>query len=273
MTHAGSREFFGPYQLVRPLEPSSVAERWLALHVRWQSSHVVHRLDACRDRGERRRMVSAFETVAALNHPHILRVEQFSFGARGCGWLVTPYTGSPAGLLTLAGLVELKGGRLGEFESQRMLEQLLDASACAHEAGHANGRLDPGGVLVDRSGSVLIEHYGLAPLLLRDPPRFDDLAGDELRSIASIGYRALTGLTASEPLIRPSRVLKRLERGWDEWFETALDSSGGFGSIRDAIEALPTNPRGQLRARAAERGSVRVVLRRLRRAPGSPPSE
>lgn len=260
MREPADREFFGPYRLVRRLAPSASAERWMALHVRSQTSHIVHRFFTCRDRAERRRFLDAFESMAQLHHPHLLRIEQFSFGSAGRPWGVTPYPGNQDGLVTLAQLAELKGGRLGEFESQRAIEQILGAAAFAHKRGIIHGVLTADEILVDRHGALLVEHYGLSRLIEPSPTPADEAIFDEVRSIAALGYTLMTGLTPNTALIAPSRVNRRIDRLWDSWFARALDAGADFDSAQTALDAL------QGRAPEPDQpGPVKVVLRKLRK--------
>lgn len=260
MRDPATRDYFGPYRLVRPLEPSRVADRWMALHVRSQSSHMVHRFLSCRDRAERRRFLDAFETLSRLHNPHLLRIEQFSFGSAGRPWGVTPYPGNQDGLVSLDRLVDLKGGRLGEYESQRAITQILDAAAYAHEQGVVHGPLGAHEILIDRHGSLIVEHYGLARLIQSSPSPQDEAIREEVASIAALGYAMMTGLTLDEPMILASRANRRLDRAWDGWFAEALDAGGGFATVAAAIDALPGR-----RSETDQPGPVQVVLRRLRR--------
>lgn len=236
----------------------------MALHVRQQTSHVVYRFPPCRDRAESRRYLGAFERLSAVKHPHILAVEQFSFGAAARGWLVTPYPGNQDGLLTLRRLTDLKGGQLGVFEAERAMVHLLEAVGHAQESGLLHGPMRAEEVLVDRYGSLLVECYGLRLAVSGLEPG-PDIRRDEIRAVAGIGYSLLTGLEAGESLIVPSRVLKRLERAWDEWFATALDAGGGFATAREAIEALPGRRKEALEPSPSK---VRVVMNRFKGVAG-----
>lgn len=256
------RAYFGPYQLVRSLGPSMLADRYLALHVRSKGSFVVHRFrSACTDRAQQRRLTAALERMSHIRHPHLLGVENFSFAPGGRPLVVTPYTGNQDGLITLADLLDLKGGQMGAFEAERAILQLLDAVSCSHSNGMPHGELGLDEVLVDRRGSVFIELAGLRLAISGRTGQSSELLRDETRSIAQIGYRLITGLPADEPFIPPTSVVRRLDRRWDEWFETALEPSGGFETPSDAIDALPGNRREQ--ARDTQPGPVRVVLQRL----------
>lgn len=262
--------FFGPYRLIRALTPSALAERWLALHVRRQTSHVVHRFGICGDRVERRRYTTAFERLATLEHSHLLRVEHFSFGSRGRPLAVTPYTGSHDGLLTLRQLLDQKRGRLSEFEAERLIEHLLDASAHAHERGLSHGAIDGDDILIDRSGCLFVEHYGLRRMLAGEPVR-EAIDADEIDSIVRLGYECLTGVIAATPPVRPSRLVRLCDRAWDPFFAACLGAEGVQSPV-EVMERLPS----QAKATSEDGeplGAVRVALRRLRRSTGADRAE
>lgn len=253
--------FFGPYRLVRRLQSSRHAARWLGLHVRQQSSHVVHVFPLCADRSESRRFTQAFERLATLSHPHILKAEQFSFSATGLPVVVTPYTGNQDGLLTLGRLLDLKGGQLGVFEAERAARQLLETIAFGHEHGIPHGLLALDEVLVDRHGSLFIEHYGLR-MASRAELRTPDLDLDEVRAVVSLAYQMMTGLEAGEPLIPPSRVVRRIDKAWDGWFAAGLTPTSGFESAAAAIEAMPSRA-GAVPPSAVETPALRVRFPRF----------
>lgn len=265
----------GPFRLVRPLSPGKLAERWLALDERDNSTHVLHRFDLGGDRlggdrAERRRFLAAIEEASALRHPHLLAVKTFSMGtgvSAGAAWVVTPYTGSQEGLLTLSQLVRSKGGSLSPVEAERAVEQLLEAMTYAHAADRHHGPLSAEEVLVDRRGSLAIEMYGLRRRLAGFSSGNAELVRDEVRSVVELAYRLLTGLPADEPRIPAGRLVRKLDPRWDEWLEMGLDPTGGFATAFEALQALPS------RAREFDRrervGPVRVVLSRFRRAMGA----
>jgi serine/threonine protein kinase len=255
----------GPYRLVRQLQPGGLGERWLALNESDQSDHVAYRFRLTQDRPEGRRFVSAIEALSPLSHPHLLPIEQISLGIGGGGWIVTPYTGSHDGLVTMGSLAKDKGGRMTPPETERALLQLLEAVEYAHGEGHHHGVLSADEILVDRRGSVAIELYGLrrrlSPGALRPAA---EVARDEVRSIVGIGYWLLTALAAEEPRIQAGRLIPRLDPRWDEWFDEGLDAAAGFATASEALAALPCMRR-EIEGR--ERISpVRTVLGRFRRA-------
>lgn len=248
--------------LVRPLAPGVLGERHLALHERDHSSHVVHRTAARHDRASQKRFLDAIERIAALKHPHILPIEQFSTCPGGSGAVVTPYTGNQEGLVTLGSLLEMKGGRLGPNEADRALTHLLEAADYAHQLGLGHGPVDLSRVLVDRHGRASIELYGLERSLRGSAGVNAELMRDEVRSIAEIGYQLLTGLPADEPRIPAGRLLKKLPPGWDEWLERGLDGVSGYSTAAEAIDALPSSRRDE--PETQPRVSVLGVLSRFR---------
>lgn len=233
---------FGPYRLLRSLEACRAGERYLALHEKRQTSHVVYRFGLLHDAAERRRFLAAVGPLASLDHPHLLSVEEYSFASDSRAWLVTPYTGSQVGLMSLSRLVAEKGGRMAPSETQRALAHILDAAHAAHHAGLVHGPLAPDEVLIDRRGSASVELYGLSvrlrPDALPTPDHAADLRRQELRSIAALGYRLLTGLPAATPPASASRLVKRLDRRWDDFFAEGL-APDSFVSAAAALAALP----------------------------------
>jgi hypothetical protein len=87
---------------------------------------------------------------------------------------------------------------------------------------------------------------------------------DEVRSLVGLGYWLLTGLPAEDPRIEAGRLIPRLDRRWDDWFNEGLDPLGGFATAGETLAGLPGIRRG---VEGRERvGPVRTVLGRMRRA-------
>lgn len=259
------RLHIGPYKLVRQLEPGRFGQRWLAFNETDQSAHVGHRLPMTHDKSEQRRFLEAAEALSGLNHPHLLSIEQFTLGHGSGAWIVTPYSGSHDGLVTLASLVKDKGGRLDATETERAMIQVLEAVSFAHASGFQHGPMTADEILVDRRGSLTIELYGLRRRLgAMNSRSASEVARDELRSIVEIGYTLLTGLSAEEPRIRAGRITAKLDHRWDEWFDDGLDPLGGFASAAEALAGLPCVRREvDLRVRV---NPVRTVIGRMAKA-------
>jgi serine/threonine protein kinase len=264
---------FGPYSFVRPLEHGRLGERWLAMHDRDLTSHVVHRLPVRPDNHSRRKFLRSVQPVAELSQAHILSVEQYSLDVSGRGCVVTPFTGNSDGLLTLGGLLLLKAGRMLVPEAARGIRHLLEASAHAHERGVAHGPLTLDQILVDRHGCLQIELYGMERVLAGRVDVNDELVRGEVASIVAIGYRLITGFRPDTPPMQhvpPSEVLKKLvdgpehtrkiDAGWDQFFAKGLDEIEGFASAAEAIAAMP----GETPVTpATESISVRALLAKL----------
>ena len=155
-------------------------------------------------------------------------------------WIVAPYTGNHAGLVTLNDVLEAKGGKMPAFEAERTLEHLLTGVGLAHERGVVHGPALDDELLVDRHGSVMVELYGLRRGLAHDQQTTDESTRDEIRSVVQLGYRLVTGLAPEEPMIPATSAVKRLDKRWDSWFDRGLDPLDGFASASQALEALRT---------------------------------
>lgn len=253
---------FGPYRMVRPLGgDEGMAERWLALHERQSTSHVVYRFRELYDKMSRRRFLAWMERLSALRHPHLLPIEEYSFCPTGRACFVTPYTGNQDGLVTLDVLLHAKGGRLGVSETQRGIRQMLDAMRYIHSLGSAHGPVDPAGVQVDRSGRLVLE--------LRGEWAVDHPCGserDDVRAVVALAFRMMTGVTPE----RAGRTLAELAPdtaegwtpagGWEAWFRDGLDPLGGFASAGEALATLPDREVKALDPDAAIRSGTAPAL-------------
>jgi hypothetical protein len=245
------------------------AQRTLALAARDDRPVVCY---AVRPNGSRRAaeaMAERIRRLAEFKNQHALPIESVTLGLSGTVWLITPYTGNQDGLVTLDDLAQLKAGRCSPFEVARAMTQLFEVSVAAHASGFFHGPLRGTEILVDPRGSLLAELYGIRRVLEGFDCDDERIARDEVSSIAEIGYHMMTGIAASGPRVRPSRLVKRLDRAWDDWFDEALDPSAGFDSSADALNALPGNGE-MVRASTPRRA---VVLSRLRRVASDRRSE
>ena len=253
----------GPYVFMRQIEPGRFGDRWMAVHDEDDNPFIVHRFQVHRSRAEQKRFAAAVETLATLDHPHLLPVVEFSLGsAAGNAWVVTPFTGNQEGLLTLDRLVRDKGGRLSPKEAERALVQLLEAADYAHSRGPIHGPIRMDQVLVDRHGSLLVEMYGFDRAIGTEHTA--DAARDEVRSLVEMGYRMVTGLTADDPRIPAGRLVPRLPRRLDRWFEAGLDPVEGFTTAQAALDALTEEAITELRV-----NPVRTMIGRIGKALGA----
>ena len=233
---------FGPYRITRRLGQCELADRFLAVHEARHTSHMVYQLGPCFDRSDRRRIVEAVEPLMEMDHPHVLSVDHFAFvGNRPM--LVCDYPGNQKGLVTLEELVAEKGGQMDSIEADRLLRQLLEAMEHVHGRGFGWGPIEPQRILVDRSGRAVVELVGV-PRRLGGLRGVDaELARDEARALVALGYRLVTGHEPDEMLMPASRLVPKLPRRWDIFFEEGLEPAGGFASATEALDALPSAER------------------------------
>ncbi len=270
-------EYFGPYKLIRPLGYAHGAARFVVLCNRTDTNYLLYRFQRINNHKLRRNLFDAFVEMSTLDHPHLLKIKSVSYDDRGQLCIITPYTGNHDGLVLLDDLLEIRDGKLSVAETARAIEHLLDAIASAHKQHIFNGPINPADILVDRYGALQIQFYGLSSLTqgqssnANDHPHRSDHASkvaDEIRSIVNLGYTMLTGLKTRSGRIAPSRVIKKLDRNWDTWFEIGLDPVDGFDTLTQAINALPTKPgcTAWLTGKSSRRPQVHIgsVLRRFR---------
>ncbi|MDP1660633.1 MAG: hypothetical protein Q8L55_01850 [Phycisphaerales bacterium] len=254
------------YTLTRALDETVYGSRHLVLSSEHHTSHLLHRLDRVfpAKPGARERFERVMVLLQRADHPHILRVEEFGWDAELGPFTISDYTGDADGIVTLDRLLTLKGGSLTLEETKRVLEQLMGACAAAHTAGAGgtgvyHGALTMSQVHVDRRGSLLIELYGLNQELV--PTR--TAAGDEVRSIAAIGYQLATALLPLRPLIPVEHMIDPVDQTWRDYFLTGLAEGGaGFSTAAHALAAV----QGLRIAGAGGIGEMRSSLRDLIRS-------
>jgi serine/threonine protein kinase len=243
MSSTKRADYFGPYKIIRALGSTRGVERFVVLCNKTDTNRLLYRFPTQPNHSYRRAQFDKMVALSTLEHPHLLKIESASYDDRGRLCTVSPYTGNHEGLVTLSDLLLQHGGRFTVHEAARAIGHLLSASAYAHAKGLAHGPISSDDILVDRSGSIQIELYAHQSL---DRPASDpsprSVVLDETRSIVELGYTLLTGLAINAERIAPTRMIKRLDRNWDTWFDIGLDPIDGFDSAEHALKALPTNP-------------------------------
>ena len=98
------------------------------------------------------------QTVAALNHPHIVKV--FDYGQEGdLAYLVMEL--QPGG--SLANLIE--AGQIPTARIAAILDQVASALDYAHRQGIVHRDLKPQNILLDPDGNAILTDFGIAKLL------------------------------------------------------------------------------------------------------------
>jgi hypothetical protein len=259
-----AQSWFGPYQLVRPLDPARLGplppttRRWAAVHDREHTGHLVYSLGPARDRFSKKRFLAAADRLAPLRHPHLLTINAYALSDKLGACIVAPYPGHTGGIVSLAELIDHKGGRMSSQEAQRAVTHLLDGITALHAAGFADGALGLDRIHVDPRGSLLIELPGLHRALGRhEAPTPDDHRAD-LQAIASMAHQMLAG---APPLRGLPRLPEDTDPRWRIWCTQALDPIEGFATSAQALGALPTN----VQATAEQKPTlVRSLLDKLR---------
>ena len=270
------KEYFGPYKLVRSLGSAHNASRFAVLCSRTDTNYMLYRFDRITNQTSKRTLFNALLKMSTLDHPHLLKINSVSYDDHGRLCVITPYTGNHDGLVLLNELLEIRDGKLGVIEAARALEHLLGAIRSAHQQGVQNGSIQPSDILVDRYGCLQIQFYGFQLLIKNHnqpiaAPEHTTTIADEIRSIAELTYTMMTGLSARDEQIAPSRVIKKIDRAWDLWFEIGLDPIDGFESVEHALNAMPTNPNSAqwLTEKTPRLPQVHIgsMLRRFRSSP------
>jgi len=183
----------GAYALERPLGRHDLADRWLARAASGEPA-LAYRVDRLAGGRSPRAFVLAVGVLASLEHPHLGRILAIEPEVAGGRWLITTYPGVSQGVITLDDLLkERDDGALRPTEVRWLVEHLLSASAYAKARGVGHGPIGLHEVIIDRAGRASVELYGLARRLRGEPVGGPELARDELRSIATLAYRAATG--------------------------------------------------------------------------------
>lgn len=271
MSNSSRAEHFGPYKVIRPLGSTRGVARFVVLCSKTDTNRLLYRFPSPSQHQQRRVLFDAMVAMSTLDHPHLLRIESASYDDRGRLCVITPYPGNHEGLVTLGDLLDHRGGKLAVIEAARAVEHLLSASAYAHTRGLSHGPVRCKDLLVDRFGSIQVELYGYPILGQRDVPPVTSVLADEVRSIVELAYTIITGLPVSDDRMSASRVLRRIDRNWDTWFEIGLDPIDGFADAKHALNALPTRTGCEhwLTTRTSHRPQVAIgaIIRKFRVVP------
>lgn len=253
----------GDRHIVRRVSDSRFGTRYLALDPRRDTDCMVWCFDrVAGDLGPD--LWAHLKKRVGERRPHVLPIDAIGRERGGLCWAATPFVGNHAGIVSLESLRIARGGAMTMFETVRALEQLLDASARSHDAGLVHGVIDPECVLVTPRGTLEVAMYGLARSI--DARRDDDgCRADEVRSIAAIGWRLLTGSPSEDESGDSTQV--RMGDALRAWLRRADDTVGGFDSAEDALRALPAADAGVGESKLV---AARSLIGRLSAAVGMP---
>ncbi|MEQ8317269.1 MAG: hypothetical protein RIE77_06745 [Phycisphaerales bacterium] len=231
---------FGDYTITRELPESPIARRLLAMEPGGRDAKVLHLFPIRPDDAQVAVLRRAVDNIRMIDNRHVLPVQKLLLGIVHQPCAVTPYTGHQDGLIDLDSLLAEKGGHMEPGETDRLLRQVLDGLDAAHEKLVHHGTVRARDVLVDRRGSATIEMLGVARTLEGLRGFSTEMQRDEIRSVVELGFTCLTGHDAATVGLPASKLVRRLDPAWDEFFAQGLDPINGFDTAAEAIEALPS---------------------------------
>ncbi len=216
----------GQYRVIRPLGRGGMGEVYEVEHKVLRRRFALKFLgtDLLSQPGAMDRFQREAEVMANLNHPNIVKVDDFG-EHQDRAWLrmelvggagVNPATGDP--VVTLADVAELYGGRVPQDLLLGILQQVATGLAFAHGRGVVHRDLKPVNILLEgeqdaaRAGKVWrgqakIADFGLVKV-----------AGEEwLRSRAEVSARRSMGSTGGARTAQPERTSEQALMGTYEY--------------------------------------------------------
>lgn len=236
--HSMVGDVVGGKRVVRELARHGLARRFLGHDLRRRIDCLLYVFD--REAGQREPTWNALRLMVGQNRPHALRIEEIGRERGGWCWACAPYPGNHETIVTLAGLRKNKGGRFSPHETARAIEQVFDLVSSAHSGGLTHGVISEDEIVVNPSGSLFVELYGLRQRLDRSS-QSDESAHDEVRSVVGLAWTLLTGVDASEWDVFAERAGRTVDRRWMQWIERGLDPIMGFKDAGEAVAAMPDN--------------------------------
>ncbi len=160
------RETFGDYVIQKSLGRGAFGEVYLAEHrfIKRPFALKVLPPHLCADLGFMRRFEAKVADIAALDHPHIVKIHNVS-SHEGCYFLVMdPIVDSLGETMNLDRYLSLKGKSLSEGDFEGLLMQVASALDYAQGCGAVHGSLKPTNILVVASEpgvKLLLSDFGL----------------------------------------------------------------------------------------------------------------
>jgi formylglycine-generating enzyme required for sulfatase activity/tRNA A-37 threonylcarbamoyl transferase component Bud32 len=194
-------DVLGQYRVVRPLGRGGMAEVYEVEHGVLRRRYALKLLPAelARSGAERERFRREAQVMANLEHPNIVRVDEFG-ETDGRYWLRMELAEGvdvgDAHVHALDDYVKAKGGRFAAAEAEAFFRRILEGLAYAHSKGAVHRDLKPGNILLFATpdGGVFpkISDFGLVRLV-----------GEEwVRSQAELSVRQSVSI-GGEPTMAP----------------------------------------------------------------------
>ncbi len=171
-------DMIGHYLVLKQLGRGGMGEVYHVRHTTLEIEYALKLLppEFTSQAGALARFRSEAKVMARLDHPNIVKVDDFG-DIDGRYWLrMELMSGLPDGSISLADLASANGGRFNQLVLAQFMQQALSGLQCAHEHGVIHRDLKPGNILLTGTPeniTVKIADFGLVKL-----------AGDEwLRSM------------------------------------------------------------------------------------------
>ena len=174
----------GNYRLVRLLGSGGFAQVYLGEHVRLHTQAAIKVLQTQIAASDRDSFLTEAQTIAHLEHPHIVRVFDFDV-AEGIPFLVMSY--APNGTLRQR---HPKGTQLPLPTIITYVKQLANALQYAHDEKLIHRDVKPENMLVGRRNEVLLSDFGIA--LIAQSSRFQSTQ-DVIGTVAYMAPEQIQG--------------------------------------------------------------------------------
>lgn len=151
-------QYLGNYQLLRLLGQGGFAEVYLGEHMRLHTYVAIKVLRAQLQDADAAAFLVEAQTIARLEHPHIVRVLDFDI-KEGLPFLVMNY--APGGTLR----IRHPGGSVVSLAHVlSYVKELADALQYAHDEKVIHRDIKPENMLLGRRGEVVLSDFGIATL-------------------------------------------------------------------------------------------------------------
>src|SRR6266487_4339198 len=149
----------GNYRLIRLLGRGGFAEVYLGEHLRLKTQSAIKVLHTQITDNDVEGFLNEAQTIARLEHPHIVRVFDFDVTER-VPYLIMSY--APNGTLRQR---HAKGTRLPPETILQYIIQIASALQYAHDEKLIHRDIKPENMLLDRRNNVLLSDFGIALIM------------------------------------------------------------------------------------------------------------